>query len=215
MDIYDRILKFQKEVNKQDAERNLLLKQREETELQIEKLEETMETYTKVMRLLQLTSEYARAQMVTRIEQIVTNALNVIFNEDISFKVELGVRAGQPTAEFYVVDGDRQDSPMDARGGGLVDVISTALRLAVLELYEPRIEGPVVLDEPGKMVSAEYIENFAYFLKEYSKGTGRQIIMITHNKVLAEIADKSFQVRLQNKESIVEHFKEKEVKKHG
>ena len=158
-----------------------------------------MDTYQKVIILLQKTSDYARSQMKQTIEYIVTNALQVVFNQELRFEVELGTRAGAPTAEFYVVDNlGLRYKPMDARGGGLVDVISTALRLSILELYQPKIQGPVILDEPGKMISAEYASNFAYFLKEYCQRIGRQVIMITHNSALAEIADKSIQVSIKN-----------------
>ena len=191
-------------VQKKAGERDLLKKQLEDFRTDLAGVEAKTDTYQKVIILLQKTSDYARSQMKQTIEYIVTNALQVVFAQDIRFEVELGTRAGAPTAEFFVVDETGlKYKPMDARGGGLVDVISTALRLSILELYQPKIEGPVILDEPGKMVSAEYANNFAYFLKEYCQRIGRQIIMITHNSALADIADKSIQVSIKNRVSEV------------
>ncbi|MFA5452924.1 MAG: hypothetical protein WC248_05085 [Candidatus Methanomethylophilaceae archaeon] len=157
-----------------------------------------MELYQKVIILFQKTSEYARRQMKVTIETIVTNALQVVFGGDIFFEIALGTRAGTASAEFFVIEDGLRASPIDAKGGGLVDVIATALRLAVLELYQPRIEGPILLDEPGKMVSAEYAENFAFFIKEYCHKVGRQIIMVTHNTALAAAGDRTFQVSIDN-----------------
>jgi hypothetical protein len=137
------------------SERNLYRLQLAEHETDLEAITVKMDTYQKVMILLQKTSDYARSQMKTTIEYIVTNALQVVFGQEIRFEVELGTRAGAPTAEFYVVDeAGLRYKPMDARGGGLVDVICTALRLSVLELYQPKIDGPLILDEAGKHVSA-------------------------------------------------------------
>lgn len=193
------IERIKSHIIKKSAERDLLEKQLEEQKSSLEVIASRMDTYQKVIILLQKTSDYARSQMKQTIEYIVTNALQVVFAQDIRFEVELGTRAGAPTAEFFVVDAaGLRYKPMDARGGGLVDVISTALRLSILELYQPKLEGPVILDEPGKMVSAEYAANFAYFLKEYCQRIGRQVIMITHNSALAEIADKSIQVSIKN-----------------
>jgi len=186
------------------AQQELLRKQLAEAECVLNVSTKDIEIAQKVVVVFQKASEYARQQMKHTIEEIVTNALQVVFGREMRFVVELGTRAGAPIAEFFVVEGDLKCSPMDAKGGGLVDVISTAMRLAVLELYEPRIEGAVLLDEPGKMVSSMYAENFAYFLKEYCHKAKRQIIMVTHNLVLAEAGDKTFRVSLNNGVSEVE-----------
>jgi DNA repair ATPase RecN len=186
-------------IEKKAAERDLLMKQLQEQKASLDNKSIKMDTYQKVIILLQKTSDYARSQMKQTIEFIVTNALQVVFAQDIRFEIELGTRAGAPTAEFYVVDAvGLRYKPMEARGGGLVDVISTALRLSILELYQPKIEGPVILDEAGKHISSEYAENFAYFLKEYCKRIGRQCILITHSASLAAVGDKSFFVSIKN-----------------
>ena len=193
------IEKIKTRIQKKVAERDLLEKQLEEQKASLETLATKMDTYQKVIILLQKTSDYARSQMKQTIEYIVTNALQVVFGQDIRFEIELGTRAGAPTAEFFVVDTNGlRYKPMDARGGGLVDVISTALRLSILELYQPKIEGPVILDEAGKHISSEYAENFAYFLKEYCSRIGRQCILITHSAYLAAVGDKSFFVSIKN-----------------
>jgi DNA repair exonuclease SbcCD ATPase subunit len=180
------------------GEHALLLRQQDENDKQLASVKKKIDDLQKVIIVFQKASEYARQQMKFTIDEITTNALQVVFGGDIAFEVELGTRAGAPTAEFFVVENGLRLSPLDAKGGGLVDVISTALRLAILELYEPRIEGPVLLDEPGKMVSSEYVENFVFFLKSYSHKVGRQFIVITHNSALAAAGDRTFRVRLDN-----------------
>jgi DNA repair exonuclease SbcCD ATPase subunit len=85
--------------------------------------------------------------------------------------------------------------PIDSNGGGIVDMISIALRVAILEIHsDPRINGPIILDEPGKHVSEDYVEKMALFLKYLSSHFNRQIIMVTHQQSLSELSDKSFQV---------------------
>lgn len=181
------------------GERDLLNKQLEELSQDLQSTTTSLDICQKTIVLLQKASEYARQQMKNTIESIVTNALNVVFANDTKFEIELGTRGGNPTAEFYVVTPEGlKCNPIDAKGGGLVDIISMGLRLAVLELYQPKIGGPIILDEPGKMVSAEYAEGMAYFLKEYGNRVGRQIIVITHNGVLAAVGDKSFNVNIKN-----------------
>ena len=161
-----------------------------------------IETWELVQQLLAMTSEASREQIRAHIEATVTAALKTVFGEGLSFRVVIGQMGGQPTVTWNVESlyGDNVMSTgvEDARGGGVVDVISLALRLAVLEIYQPKIGGPLVLDEPGKMISAEYAVNLARFLQAYSRETGRQCLLITHATQLAEFADRSFRVTLRN-----------------
>ena len=158
-----------------------------------------LEIWRQVQLLFSRVSEYAREQLKRRIEETVTAALQAVFMDDsLRFQVAIRTLGNQPAADWEVVSryGDTEiaNSPEDARGGGIVDVVSIALRLAMMELSRPKPGGPVILDEPGKHVSAEYAPNLAYFLRQYAEKTGRQIIMVTHNEALAEVADKAFRV---------------------
>jgi DNA repair exonuclease SbcCD ATPase subunit len=174
---------------------------------QLESLKEEIDLLEKVRILLQKTSDYAREQAKQQIEMLVTRCLQFIFGEDIEFKIELSEVRGRPEAEFYVVSsyGDTRviTKPQDARGGGIVDVISLALRIAIIQCSNTYVDGPIILDEPAKHVSSEYIANVAYFLKQISKVFKRQIIMVTHNQFLSEIADLAYKVELKDGESIV------------
>lgn len=151
--------------------------------------------------LLQRTSEAAREYGKERLEEVVTSALQFVFGPDVRFEIELGESAGRPQAEFYLVThrngNDVRTRPADSNGGGVMDIISLALRVAVLQIHhDPHISGPIILDEPGKHVSEEYAEKMSTFLQQMSLHFGRQIIMVTHQPYLAEIADKSFEVQM-------------------
>ena len=177
----------------------LLQEQQDETESALEKVTANKDLWRLVSLLLTKVSDYARHQLVERIEQTVTAALQTVLADDsLRFAVEMREIGGKPSAEWRVVsryaETEVSNNPEDARGGGIVDIVSLALRLALLELSKPRPEGPVILDEPAKMVSAEYAENLAFFLKSYAQRTGRQFIVVTHNETLAEAGDVAYKV---------------------
>ena len=168
--------------------------------------------WQQVQVLLSKASEYAREQLKTRIEQTVTAALAAIFADStMRFEIEMKDLGGKPAADWRVVscyegrdESDTQPvtvtaSPEDAKGGGVTDIVSLALRLALLELSRPRVEGPVLLDEPGKMISKEYLPALAEFLKQYAAKTERQIILVTHHETLAMVADVGYTVRQQER----------------
>jgi DNA repair exonuclease SbcCD ATPase subunit len=178
--------------------RELLRQQLAEQKIALTDAECSIDTWEKVQILLTKTSEFAREQLKTRIEETVTAALQAVFGEGMEFRIIITTFRDQPAAEWQVVSkyGDIEvaGNPQDARGGGITDIVSLALRLAMMELARPKVTGPVVLDEPGKMVSKEFAANMAYFLKEYAAKTGRQIILVTHNEELAAMGNKTYQV---------------------
>lgn len=192
-------------ITRRIAKRDLLLEQRDAEIVKSVAAAQTLDLNEKVQRLLQLTSEFARQQAKNRIEEIVTSALSVVFAKDYRFRLSLEVRANRPEVDYWLEsDGViTQLKPPDYdRGGGVADVVSLALRLAVAELSA--VKGPILLDESAKHVSSEYSANVAYFLKEYSQKFGRQIILITHNPVLAEIGDISLSVSQREGKSYVQ-----------
>jgi DNA repair exonuclease SbcCD ATPase subunit len=188
------------EEEKLQEERESAIRRRRELVAEIDLLQQTR-------LLLQEASDFAREQARAQIEHMVTNALQFTFGEDISFKVEVQERRGQPDAEFYVVSKyggvEVKNRPQDARGGGVVDVISLALRVALLQTSRPPLAGPLLLDEPAKHVSEEFAPNVARFLKSLSDMFGRQVVMVTHNQHLTEAADAVYVVEMREGKSLV------------
>jgi DNA repair exonuclease SbcCD ATPase subunit len=184
-----------------------LLQDKERCAEQLTEYREHYQVFEQVVVLLQQTSEHARAQAREQIEMLVTNTLRSVFGAEYAFKIVLTERAGRPEAEFYVVSqygGEPlQTKPQDSRGGGVVDLVSLGLRIAMLETYRPKLEGPLILDEPAKHVSDEFIAPTAQFLQMVSQFFGRQVIMVTHDVHLAETAEAAFGVVLRDDRSVV------------
>lgn len=183
-------------IARKEGERDILNKQHDQAERQHQEAQKRIGTYDLVQILLQKTSDYARQQAKIRIEEIVTSALGVVFGKDYRFIIELDVKGNQPVAEYWLQSEGvttHLKPPDYDRGGGVADVVSLALRLAVGELTG--VKGPLFLDEVGKHVSQEYAPNVAYFLKEYGQKFDRQIILITHNQHLADVGDVSLGVK--------------------
>ena len=199
-----------------EAERDLLKKQKADAEERKMDAEAELELLKLVQLLLQRTSETARQQVYDKVNRGVTNALKTVFHDrDYTFEARPNTRAGNPTTEYWLaLNGvwTQLEPPDYGRGGGAIDVISTALRLMLLELYtdeKGHLDGPVWLDEVGKHLDAEYSPNLAFFLKEYATRFDRQVRLNTHNAHLGEIGDKHFDVRLKRlKDGDVSEVKE-------
>ncbi|MCX7711074.1 MAG: ATPase [Clostridia bacterium] len=189
------------------GKRDQLLKQRSELELVLSRTLNHIDVLEKVRILLQKVSEYAREQSRHQIESLVTNCLQYIFDSNIEFRVEINEVRGRPEAEFYVISNINGEliktRPQDARGGGVVDIISLAIRVAMLQCSNLEIDGPIILDEPAKHVSEDYINQVAEFLKQVSEMFNRQIIMVTHDRHLSETADRCHRIGMNDGISIV------------
>ena len=155
----------------------------------------------KVSAVLGMAGGKTRDNARKHFENIITEALQYITqSNDYKFIVEEMTTRSKPSYEFYVestVNGVRtKQKPQDAVGGGFVDIISTAIKYAYLEIFnDPKIMNKAIFfDEPGKMVSSMMSVKFAEYVKFLGKHFNRQTIMITHNEDLSVTADKSFLV---------------------
>ena len=87
-------------------------------------------------------------------------------------------------------------NPKHAEGGGMLDIISLGLRLGLMELYTPRQDGPLMLDEICKYLADDETLNAAgEFIRDVSRASGRQMILITHKGGLSAYADKVFEFK--------------------
>jgi DNA repair exonuclease SbcCD ATPase subunit len=190
---------------REEGKKEKIIEQINKTSALLEDVNSQIDLLEKVALVFKKTSEFAREQAKRQIETIVTKCLQYVFESNIEFEIDLNELRNKANAEFYVtndVDGiSLKTKPEISRGGGVVDIVSLALRIAFLQTHKPPIEGPLILDEPAKHVSEDYIYNVGEFLKQTSEMFNRQIIMVTHNQHLSAIGDKSYKVELIGTES--------------
>lgn len=170
---------------------------------EIQETEETIMINKQINLLLQEVALKARDGVKVEIEKAVTAALQFVSGKDYQFSIKISELRGKPSAEFYIleeINGEiSEQKPEDACGGGFVDIVSASLRYIYMDLFSnPKIQGGLMIDEPGKMVDLDSSIAFGEFIKDMGSSFGRQTIMITHNETLANIADKKFQVQKNN-----------------
>lgn len=181
-----------------------LLEERKTCITELDKVKEQLTVLLQTRLVFQVAAEAARERAREHIQGLVTSALQSVFGPDISFEVILEEKRERPEAEFLVAStygGTARvaNRPEDARGGGVVDIVSLALRAALLA--GARLEGFIVFDEPAKHVSEQYSRAAAELLKSLSEDMERQVIMVTHNAHLAEVGEISYRVEMRNGQS--------------
>ena len=117
-----------------------------------------------------------------QIDNVVTRCLQAVFGENAyRFCLRFETKRGQTEASAVLLDENNNElSPTDAVGGGVLDVVAFALRLACLALMRPRPSQVLILDEPFRFLSTQYRENTKELLTELAQELQIQMIMVTH-----------------------------------
>ncbi len=167
---------------------------------QIVDLTSKEDTTLKASLFLQSLSENSRIQILEKISGIVTDALQTVKDRNLEFKMNLIVKANQPTLEMGILD-KRSGQVYDVLtsfGGGICDIVSLALRVALLVKWQPSLSRVLVLDEACKHVAQKDQELLAVFVRKLSEALHCQFIWISHSEILQQAAHKIFEVTQQN-----------------
>lgn len=183
------------------GELKALSTQKAELEKELESKKQLLSDLELIRILLQRTADSAREKAKNLLENTTTIALQYVFGLNFSAKIDIRTLNGKSSADIFVVTDMGNGEvvtvkPEESCGGGVVDIVSIALRISIAKLKN--VKGPIILDEPGKHVSAEYSVKLAEFLKYISTTLGKQIIMVTHNEDLKSTADVSYSASVQN-----------------
>jgi DNA repair exonuclease SbcCD ATPase subunit len=189
---------FTQQVGSLQGEYKTLLNQQNDSNVKIEKYKKDEIIYTQAVELLSLVQKVTRDKIKNAFENIVTHALNYIFESDkYSFHLVFGRRGNLQELNFAVQTPDKTEplNPMDTDAGGTLNVISLALRIVLMEVASPKINGFIISDESFANLSEEYVERASQFLKEINQKMNRQIIAISHQSKMLDSADKLIEVK--------------------
>jgi DNA repair exonuclease SbcCD ATPase subunit len=171
--VQTRLIEYQSAKKTVQTEKQLLIK----TKKKVENIHEAQ-------ILLQSISEEIQNSIHQNVASLVTKCLQTIFDRPLTFKIQFTKSRGKTEARLLFVEGSNELDPLDAEGGGVVDVAAFGLRLAALILHKPPLRRLLLLDEPFKFLSSEKREKVGYLLEELSEELDLQIILITHDPEL-------------------------------
>ncbi len=201
--LVDKVRRVRRNIDRLSGEARLVATQGKQAQQEIAELEAQIELHERVSAVLSSIGEERQTTAQARVEDLVTHGLQTVFGSELSFHIVQTRRGKAVTAEFLVrttlADGKVIDTDvMSARGGGLAAVVGFLLRLVVLLLSKQRQETVLILDEPFTHLSKEYVPLMAEFLRELADKTGIQILLVSHQDELTEVADKRYRFALDN-----------------
>ena len=164
----------------------------------IEKNKEDEITFVEAVELLSIVQKVSRDKIKNSFESIVGHAINYIYESDeYSFHLEFSRRGNLQELDMFVQNPDKPESLdlLKCDAGGTKNIVSLALRIVLMEVASPKIEGFIISDESFSNLSSAHVERASQFLKEISQKMGRQIIAISHQSKMLEAADKLIEVK--------------------
>lgn len=197
--------KLENMINKVDIDYNTKLRRRQYLLEKQESIEKSikdlnLDIFQEVNVFLQKLSEERREAACNLFTDLGTEALKYSLGHQYEMVIEMKPIRNKPNALIWIKDTETGilTDPMDENGGGLVDIISMALRWVMLINLDQNNDGPIIMDEPFKMVSKEFVPLVTNFIKKLSEEFDRQVIMVTHNEHLAESCDNIIYVQKVN-----------------
>jgi DNA repair exonuclease SbcCD ATPase subunit len=189
------------------AKRDLFLETLQQKRSHLESGMERKNHLVKARWVIAEVSKNTQEAFRKHMEELSTMVVNSIFEDrDFKFKLNFEQKRNKVECELLIQEGDSVYRPRDELGGGIVDVLSFALRIVLWSMENPRSRNIIILDEPFRFVSKALMSKVGKVLQEISHKLNIQIILVTHEQEIAESADKSWSVSHNDGKSILTPF---------
>ena len=146
--------------------------------------------------ILQKASVDTQKKLEYHISNLVTLAESSVFPEPYLFRAEFESKRNQTECDLYFERNGKKYQIFGSVGGGVVDIANFALRISYLSMKEG-IRPIILLDEPFKNINdptRNLHRKAAEMVKEVSRLSGFQMIIVSQIPELADIADRLFLV---------------------
>jgi len=180
--VRDVVRRRRRDLDRKMGQLDTLKKSKRRVSREMKREEQAREVARSAVIFLEEVGHAAREETRAAFEDVGSMALRSVLGDGYSLAVDSTTKRNSSHVDLRVVSPEFEEAgdPVLCRGGGVIDLLSFALRVVLLELHRPRLGGPLLLDEPFKHVSAEYVEAAAEMVAELSRRFGRQYILVTH-----------------------------------
>jgi len=214
LDLLDRVFSvdaavsaYEKVVTEEVTRARMVAEKGKELQQDVFQLKEDVLVYSDVAALFQTFSEEEQRAVQAKFEQLISYGLTLVFEDKFKqFRLNSGVERGQvvmnPTLVFMVDGVEITSGVIGSHGGGPSDVIGFMLKLLVLIFSgKDKVRPIIFLDETFSHLSNEYLPAMANVIRKFvdELGSDLQIVLVTHQREFAEVADVVYQFSLDEK----------------
>lgn len=207
VDCKSQIASFVNEIQSERGKRTFIEERIEENDITLKELEKQFLDTEKAQLIIQLVAKETQENIKYNIENIVTMAMESVFQEEpYKFVMDFEIKSGKTECNLSFERNGNKMNPMNSSGYGAVNIASFALRVSLWAISK-KYEGLFILDEPFRDLSMFHQPLAGKMLKELSEKLGIQFIVATHRMPLIEYADNVHRVKRRNDVSVVRQIK--------
>lgn len=198
----------QAELTRKRNENALMQRQLEALEQKIIGLAEKATLAQDALDFLEDLANSRRGAMKGKIENIVTEAMHLIYDDSYSAELTYTVKANRSHLDIEMVRQTKKGEvrrDMGGFGGGMADTMSVPMRLMVL-MGAHQTDKVCVLDECWKHIDPERVELVGKFVRVLADKLGIQTVFLTHHPLMRDYADRVCEITEDQGKSKVEMF---------
>jgi len=178
------------------------------TSSQLSRMESSLEDFARAQVFFSELAEQTQKQFREQVERLATAAVHSVFDRPYQVKLVSERKRGRMETEILIVENGEEFQPKGEMGGSMVDLLSFSMRIVLWSLQSPRSRNTFILDEPLKFLgTGERLQHAGQMLSEIARSLQIQLIIVTHEQELAELAKTAYQITHDGKESHVRLLK--------
>lgn len=192
------------------AQRAQLVHEKKKLKRTLKRAKKELRDNTNTREVLNEAIQTIHAKFKDKIEATVTSACNQIFGRNLELELQYQEKSNRIESKIIIKEDGTELSPKDDLGGSIIDIISFMFRIVLWHMSSPRTRNVFIFDEPFKFCG-KFTPLAAAIVKELSSVLNFQVIMITHDDNLIEVADKVFKVEHSRGVSRVKQIRKSKV----
>jgi DNA repair exonuclease SbcCD ATPase subunit len=170
-----------------------LLNDKRKLKRKIRKIEKELAKQSDARDVLNEAIKIVHAMFKEKIETTVSHACKQIFQRDLQIELLYEEKRNGIDTSIVVKEHETELSPKDDLGGSIIDIISFTFRIVLWFMMNPRSMNTMILDEPFRW-TGKLLTLACMVMKELSETLDFQVIVITHDDEVIEIADRVFKI---------------------
>jgi len=192
-------MNFSSKIQQAKGKKKLMETQLEELKFLLADKISYLSTLEKAQSFIQSVAKKTQEQLKYHIEDVVQLAIDSIFPDEYTFSVDFSIKYGKTSCNLIFTKNGFPVDLLKAAGGGVVDIASLALRIAVWSIGHT--DNVLILDEPIARIQPAELQAIAWdTIKELSHRLNLQFIIISNSTNNGEaihlVADKEFRVSM-------------------
>lgn len=188
-------------LSERDTKTDLFNKQKERIRL----IDSKLKTLSEVKMAIESEIDAIRIALKTDIDNLTTIAINIVYDRDLSFELKF-IRKENGSSEYIpcIIESEEEFDPKTEQCGGILDVISYALRIILKSFEVEKTRNFFFFDEPLKFLGGGILaEKAADMMKQINTDLGIQSVIISHDESCIITADKQYEVTHNKQRSFV------------